>query len=65
MIPVIRSGDMGCAHQRRVGIKSDIYVYFNNDTLGCALRDARAFAREADRAGLQPTRVPLNPIAVD
>ena len=36
----------------------DIYVYFNNDPAGCALRDAVVFARALDRAGLQPTRVP-------
>jgi uncharacterized protein YecE (DUF72 family) len=40
------------------GDRADAFVYFNNDTLGCALRDARVFAREAERAGLNPTRVP-------
>jgi uncharacterized protein YecE (DUF72 family) len=37
---------------------ADVFVYFNNDTLGCALRDARVFARELGRAGLEPTRIP-------
>lgn len=36
----------------------DVYVYFNNDTHGCALRDARRFAAAAARAGLSPTRIP-------
>jgi uncharacterized protein YecE (DUF72 family) len=37
---------------------ADVFVYFNNDQLGCAIRDAAAFAEEATRAGLAPTRVP-------
>jgi uncharacterized protein YecE (DUF72 family) len=36
----------------------DVYVYFNNDTCACALRDARWFAAAAQRVGLEPTRVP-------
>jgi uncharacterized protein YecE (DUF72 family) len=36
----------------------DVYVYFNNDPNGCALRDARVFAAAAARRGLRPTRVP-------
>ncbi|MDQ4133735.1 MAG: DUF72 domain-containing protein [Actinomycetota bacterium] len=36
----------------------DVYVFFNNDPEGCAVRDARIFARAAVRAGLEPTRVP-------
>lgn len=36
----------------------DVYVYFNNDTCACALRDARWFAAAAHRAGLPTTRVP-------
>lgn len=36
----------------------DLYVYFNNDPCGCALRDARRFAGAARRVGLEPTRVP-------
>jgi uncharacterized protein YecE (DUF72 family) len=41
-----------------VGADADAYVYFNNDPAGCAVRDARVFARAAARAGLRPTRVP-------
>jgi uncharacterized protein YecE (DUF72 family) len=41
-----------------VGPDADAYVYFNNDPAGCAVRDARVFARAAARAGLRPTRVP-------
>jgi uncharacterized protein YecE (DUF72 family) len=40
----------------------DAYVYFNNDPGGCALRDARWFAQEADRRGLAITRAPENAI---
>ena len=36
----------------------DVYVYFNNDPRACALRDARVFARAAERAGMAPTRIP-------
>lgn len=36
----------------------DVYCYFNNDTGGCALRDARWMAKECARAGLPATRVP-------
>lgn len=36
----------------------DVYVYFNNDHGGCAVRDAHRFAPTAARAGLLPTRVP-------
>jgi uncharacterized protein YecE (DUF72 family) len=36
----------------------DLFVFFNNDTRACALRDAIVFARLAERAGLRPTRVP-------
>ena len=36
----------------------ELYVYFNNDPRGCAVRDARRFATAASRAGLTPTRVP-------
>jgi len=44
------------------GPDEDVYVYFNNDPHGCALRDARVFARLAERKGLEPTRVPLRPV---
>jgi uncharacterized protein YecE (DUF72 family) len=40
------------------GSEADVYVFFNNDPLGCAVRDAAVFAREAASAGLRPTRVP-------
>ena len=36
----------------------DVYVFFNNDHRGCAVRDSRVFASAAARAGLRPTRVP-------
>jgi uncharacterized protein YecE (DUF72 family) len=36
----------------------DVYVYFNNDTGGHAIRDAITFADLAQAAGLRPTRVP-------
>jgi uncharacterized protein YecE (DUF72 family) len=35
-----------------------VYVYFNNDTRGCAVRDARRFALAAAKAGLLPSRIP-------
>ncbi len=37
---------------------ADVYVYFNNDTNGCALRDARRFALAIGRVGMTPTGVP-------
>jgi uncharacterized protein YecE (DUF72 family) len=37
---------------------ADAYVYFNNDTGGCALRDARWFAQEAIKRDLDVTRTP-------
>lgn len=40
----------------------DVYVYFNNDAAGYAIRDAITFAGLADAAGLRPTRVP-SPLA--
>ena len=36
----------------------DVYVFFNNDPRGCAVRDAVLFAREVTKVGLAPTRVP-------
>lgn len=36
----------------------DVFVYFNNDAHGCAVRDAITFAAAVERAGLKPTRVP-------
>ena len=38
----------------------DVYVYFNNDHGGCAVRDAHRFALAGARAGLSPTRVPTS-----
>jgi uncharacterized protein YecE (DUF72 family) len=35
----------------------DVFVYFNNDTGGHAIKDAVTFAKLAERAGLNPTRV--------
>jgi uncharacterized protein YecE (DUF72 family) len=40
------------------GDRCQLYVYFNNDPRGCAVRDARRFADAARAAGLTPTRVP-------
>jgi uncharacterized protein YecE (DUF72 family) len=40
------------------GPQTDMFVYFNNDSHGCALADAIEFATAARRAGLHPTRVP-------
>jgi uncharacterized protein YecE (DUF72 family) len=42
----------------RFGPGDDLYVYLNNDTAGCAPRDARLLAGRLERAGLRPTRVP-------
>ncbi len=36
----------------------DVFVYFNNDAAGYAIRDAITLAELAERAGLRPTRVP-------
>ncbi|HEX3795188.1 MAG TPA: DUF72 domain-containing protein [Acidimicrobiales bacterium] len=36
----------------------EVFVYFNNDHGGCAVRDAHRFARSVRDAGLSPTRVP-------
>lgn len=36
----------------------DVYVYFNNDHGGCAVRDAHRFALAATATGLAPTRTP-------
>jgi uncharacterized protein YecE (DUF72 family) len=38
--------------------RDDVFCFFNNDTNGCALRDARWLADACARAGRQPTRVP-------
>lgn len=34
----------------------DVFVYFNNDPLACALRDAAVFARACSKVGMTPTR---------
>ena len=41
----------------------DVYVYFNNDARGYAIRDAITFAELAEKAGLRPTRVPATDAA--
>ncbi len=46
------------------GSDADVYAFFNNDPGCCAVRDARAFAGECARAGLEPTRVPREVIPV-
>lgn len=38
----------------------DVYVYFNNDHGGCAVRDAHRFALATERVGLTSTRVPTS-----
>lgn len=38
------------------GPQDDVYVYFNNDPHGCAVKDATAFARICQRVGLEPSR---------
>lgn len=40
------------------GADEDVYVFFNNDPLGCAVRDAVRFAAHATRTGQRATRVP-------
>lgn len=42
----------------RFGADDDVYVYLNNDTEGCAPRDARWLALRLEAAGLPVTRVP-------
>jgi uncharacterized protein YecE (DUF72 family) len=37
---------------------ADLYVYFNNDTRGCAVRDAGIFSDAASRAGFEVSRTP-------
>jgi uncharacterized protein YecE (DUF72 family) len=36
----------------------DCFVYFNNDWLGCAPRDAARFGHQVERVGLRSSRVP-------
>lgn len=40
------------------GSAGDVYVYFNNDAFGYAIKDAITFAELAESAGLSRTRVP-------
>jgi len=49
---------------RLFGKDAAVYVFFNNDLRGCAIRDAAIFAAEAQEQGLSPTRVPA-PIVVE
>jgi uncharacterized protein YecE (DUF72 family) len=42
----------------RFGPGEELFVYLNNDTAGCAPRDARVLAARLRAAGLRPTRVP-------
>lgn len=44
------------------GGDADTYVYFNNDTGGCAIRDAVLFHKVAEAAGLEPSRAVLQVI---
>lgn len=40
------------------GPEPDVFVFFNNDPRGCAVRDAGVFAQACDRLGLPRTRAP-------
>jgi uncharacterized protein YecE (DUF72 family) len=42
------------------GPEPDVFMFFNNDPMGCAVRDARVFALACDRHGLPHTRVPAS-----
>jgi uncharacterized protein YecE (DUF72 family) len=42
----------------RFGPDDDVFVFMNNDTEGCAPRDARVLAGRLRAEGLRPTRVP-------
>jgi len=42
---------------------SDVYVFFNNDPLGCAVRDGSRFARAVSRLQRAVSRVPAAPRA--
>jgi uncharacterized protein YecE (DUF72 family) len=44
------------------GPDEDVFVYFNNDPNGCAIRDARTFGRLVESRGYSPTRVPHEPV---
>jgi uncharacterized protein YecE (DUF72 family) len=64
-----RSSPPTCYHPRRLRAwaeelsrawtpEDDVYVFFNNDPHGCAVRDAVRFAEECAALGMRPTRVP-------
>lgn len=38
--------------------EDDVYVYFNNDTRACAIKDAGVFAKLASKRGMEVTRAP-------
>jgi uncharacterized protein YecE (DUF72 family) len=40
------------------GADAEVFVFFNNDPRGCAVRDAVRFADACRAHGLDPTRVP-------
>ncbi|MDQ3954089.1 MAG: DUF72 domain-containing protein [Actinomycetota bacterium] len=46
------------------GPDEDVWVYFNNDAEGCALRDAKNFARDVETVGRGPTRVMKDDVPV-
>ncbi|HEX2234836.1 MAG TPA: DUF72 domain-containing protein [Actinomycetota bacterium] len=45
-------------------VSADVFVYFNNDPRGCALRDARSFAAAAHAAGLEVARLDVERVSV-
>ena len=45
--------------------EEDVFCFFNNNPLGCALKDARSFASHVRRAGREPSAVPQGPVAVN
>jgi uncharacterized protein YecE (DUF72 family) len=45
------------------GAEEDVYVYFNNDADGYAIKDSSTFANLASAIGLSPTRVPATDAA--
>ncbi|HEX9969459.1 MAG TPA: DUF72 domain-containing protein [Acidimicrobiales bacterium] len=42
----------------------EVFVFFNNDPKGCAVKDAQYFAVACREQGLAPTRVPGEPVAL-
>lgn len=60
-IPCYRQRDLDEWADRIAGLWSDdqdVFVFFNNDPEGCAIRDARLFAESGRKVGLTPSRVP-------